>query len=69
MSYGGDYEFFVKHSIGGLLAFVSHDVEHHVVGFVHCFAANLGEVANAAVYVVVYDAFHRGHIFALRWQV
>ena len=38
-----------------------HDAYHHAVGLLHGFAADAGEVAYAAVYILVDDTLHAGH--------
>ena len=44
---------------------MGHDVEHHVVGLAHGLLANAGQVADAAVHVLVDDAFGGGDMLAL----
>ena len=49
-------------------AFRGHDLEHHVVGLAHSIGTNTRQVMDAAVDVVVDDAFRRGDALALHGE-
>ena len=43
---------------------MGHDIKNQSVCFVHTFRADLGQVADASVYIIFDDTFYRGHAFA-----
>ena len=46
-----------------LVLLVRHDAEDELIGFLHAVFADAGQIVDAAIYVVVDDAFDRGDGF------
>ncbi len=47
---------------------VSHDVQYHLVGFIHTFRTDTGQIPDAQVYIIFDDTFYGCHTFVLYGQ-